>query len=156
MSAFTQADEGKRKIFDFQANLMVLGDYICDVDNTDSKAANLPSDASDQATYTISIAYPPKVSVSPKEVVVTAGEGQNTLTCNSDAKPVGDYQWTKDGVDIDGATNATFLVDKVRLSSHFDKLIHKIRLTTPTGARSRTPVNQPTNTVPQQMMFQSE
>lgn len=102
VSSFTQADEG---------------DYICDVDNTDSNAVNLPSDASDQATYTISIAYPPKVSVSPKELVVTAGEGQNTLTCTSDAKPVGDYQWTKDGVDIDGATNATFLVDKIEYSN---------------------------------------
>lgn len=97
------------------------GDYICQVDNADGKAANVPTDSLDQVVYTLTVAYPPRVTVSPtEEIVVKEGEGTK-ISCTSDAKPAGDFAWSKNGAKIDGANTSELSLDqvKIRLSDSF-------------------------------------
>ena len=109
----------KVRIIDFNCDprhnlVKQLGDYKCMVDNANGDATSLSQSSYAEVVYQVSIVYAPKVTVSPtEELVVTAETGSNTLTCTSDGKPAGDFKWSKNGVDIEGATNDSLVLDQV-------------------------------------------
>ena len=75
----------------------------------------MPTDSLDQVVYTLTVAYPPRVTVSPtEEIVVKEGEGTK-ISCTSDAKPAGDFAWTKNGAKIDGGNTSELSLDQVRI-----------------------------------------
>ena len=66
------------------------------------------------STATLSVSTPPAITSHPASQTVAAG-GTATFSVSASGNPAPTFQWQKDGVDIPGATSATYVIAGVTL-----------------------------------------